>query len=201
VDFHELILMQHARTHCAAVGHPDISVQDAVLNGVSSTQMRLRPAPALNSLSWVFWHITRAEDFGINFFLDECPQVLEIGGWIEKLGVEARYIGTRMTSADVDIFNMEIDIEALLAYRQAVGRQTRQFLDSLQPAGLVEPIDSTLLERARQAGAFIPGDEVLPSRWLGKNKAYVLTHTVLGHSLLHLGEGFVLRGLLGLPNV
>ena len=45
MDFHELFLTQHARTHTAEVGRPDLSVQDTVLRDVTDEQMRLRPRP------------------------------------------------------------------------------------------------------------------------------------------------------------
>ena len=201
MEFRDVILYQHARAHAAALGEIKGTVQDTVLNGVSPEQMRRRPAPGLDSLAWLFWHISRVEDFAINLFLAGRAQVLESGAWNEKLGVPLRFIGTRMTSADVDAFNAAIDLDAMLAYRLAVGRRTRQYLGVLRPEQLDELVDVPLLEKARLAGAFMPGDDLVPSRWAGKEKAYVLAHMVLGHTYQHLGEGYVLRGLLGLPNL
>jgi hypothetical protein len=64
---------------------------------------------------------------------------------------------------------------------------------------LEEVIDGDLVQHARDEGVFGPNAEWVPQRWEGKRKAFTLTWTVLGHSSLTLGEGFVVRGLLGLP--
>ena len=112
-----------------------------------------------------------------------------------------RDIGSGMTGAEVDQFNQRVDVDALLAYRAAVGRRTQQIIRALLPDALDAVIDRDLLQRARDAGAFGPHAEWLPQRWEGKPKAFTLTHTVLAHSFLHLGQADLVRGLLGLDTL
>jgi hypothetical protein len=106
-----------------------------------------------------------------------------------------------MTQPEVDEFNERIDVAALLDYRAAVGRRTRELLVDLRPETLDEVIDADRVQRARDAGAFGPNAEWVGQRWLGKQKAFTLSHTVLAHSFLHLGQADIVRGLLGLPTI
>ena len=201
MDFRELILIQHARIHTAEVGQPDWSVQDYVLNGVSEEQMRLRPLPGSNSLAWLFWHMTRSEDIGENLILAQTPQIIDSSDWGTRLGISLRDVATGMTDQEVGDLTERINIDALLAYRAAVGRQTRAILAELKPEVLDEVIDTDLIDQLRAAGIFGPHGEIVPQRWKGKKKAYTVTHTILGHALLHLGQADTIRNLLGLPTI
>jgi len=52
MDFRELFLAQHARSHAAGVVHPDFSNQDLILRDLPGELLRVRPHPGLNSLAW-----------------------------------------------------------------------------------------------------------------------------------------------------
>lgn len=201
MDSHELLLAEHAHIHTPEVGKPDLSLQDLVLRDVSHGQMRLRPQPGFNSLAWLVWHMTRAEDVGMNVIIAERPQVLDQGDWLPRMNVLRRDVGTGMTAAEVDEFNERINVDELLDYRVAVGRRTREIIRELQFEVLGEVIDAALLQRARDQGAFGPNAEWVPQRWEGKMKAFTLSWTVLGHSHLTWGECYVVRGLLDFPTI
>jgi uncharacterized damage-inducible protein DinB len=201
MGFHELFLAQHAQTHTTEVGKPYLSTQDLVLRAVTEEQMRSRPQSGFNSLAWLLWHMTRAEDIGMNLIIKEKPQVLDKGDWMQRLNVSRRDLGTGMSSEEVDQFNDQINITALLAYRQTVGLSTQEILWDLKPEELEEVIDGDLTQHASDEGAFGPKAEWVAKRWEGKRKAFTLTWTVLGHSMFTFGEGYVVRGLLGLDSI
>jgi hypothetical protein len=201
MDFREPILVQHARAHTLAVGPADLSVQDAILRDVPEAQLRLRPQPGFNSLAWLFWHMTRAEDIGINVFLADRPQVIDTGDWAARLRMARRDIGAGMSDDEVEVFTAQVDIAALLAYRAEVGRQTQAIIHDLRPEVLDEVIDANLLERARAAGVFGSNAGWLPERWAGKRKTFTLMHTVLAHSFMHLGQADTVRVLLGFKSI
>jgi hypothetical protein len=83
----------------------------------------------------------------------------------------------------------------------AVGRRTLEIVRDLQADMLDEGIDAALVQRVRDQRAFGPHAEWVPQRWEGKTKAFTQSWTVLGHSLAHWGECYVIRGLLGLPTI
>lgn len=201
MDFRELVLTQHARIHAAEVGRPDLSVQDLILRDVTDKLMRLRPRPGFNSLAWLVWHMTRGEDVGMNLVIAARPQVLDEGDWGRQMGISRRDGGTGMTDPEVDELNQQINVDALLAYRVAVGHRTRKIVRDLQPDVLDEVIDAALIQRVRDEQVYGPNAEWAPQRWEGKAKAFTLSWTVLGHSLATWGECYVIRGLLGLPTI
>jgi hypothetical protein len=200
MDFRELVRAQHARAHTREVGDADFSVQDVLLRDVTEEQMRQRPGPGVNSLAWLLWHITRAEDIGVNVIIMGQPQVLDAGGWTTRLNLARRDLGSGMRDEEVGEFARRVNIPELLAYRAAVGRRTQEVLRTIDPAVLDEVIDEGVLARAHDTGAFGPNADWTPKRWQGKRKGFTLGNTVLAHTFLHLGQGDDIRSLLGLPN-
>lgn len=201
MDFRDLFLAQHGRAHAPEVGQPDFSVQDYLLRNLTDEQMRARPLPGFNSLAWLFWHMTRGEDVGMNLVIAGGPQVLDEGGWAERLDVSFRDVATGMTDQEVDEFSQQVDIEALLGYRTAVGKRTQAIVRQLRPEVLEEKIDNDLIQRVREAGVFGPNTEWVPNRWLGKSKSFTLLYTVLGHTYIHIGQCEDVRSLLGIPTI
>lgn len=201
MNFLDLFLAQHARAHAPEVGQPDFSVQEYLLRDLTEEHLRARPLPGFNSLVWLFWHMTRGEDVGMNLVIAEGPQVLDEDGWAERLGVSIRDVATGMTDQEVDQFSQQVDIEALLAYRTAVGKRTQAIVRELRPEVLEEKIDNGLIQRVQEAGAFGPNTEWVPKRWLGKPKSFTLMYTVLGHTYIHIGQCEDIRSLLGIPTI
>ena len=159
MDFRELFLAQYARAHATGVGYPDFSNQDLILRNLTDEHLRVRPYSGLNSPAWLFWRMTRAEDIGINLVIAQHSQVLDEDGWVKRLNVSLRDIATGMTDQEVDKFSQHVNIASLLAYRAAVGKQTQAVVRDLQPEILDEKIDSHLLQRIWDDGAYGPNAE------------------------------------------
>lgn len=137
----------------------------------------------------------------MNLVIAGSLQVLDEGGWIERLGVSSRDVATGMTDQEVDEFSRHVDIEALLGYRTAVGKRTQAIMWEMRPEVLEEKIDSGLVQRVEEVGAFGPNTEWVPKRWLGKAKSFTLLYTVLGHTYIHIGQCEDIRSLLGIPTI
>src|SRR5919202_998908 len=91
----QLLLADHARVHSrAATGSADLSMEDVLCDGLTDEQLRGRPADGMNSVAWLLWHHTRIEDVVVNTLVRGVPEVLDRGGWPDRLGVEARHVGT-----------------------------------------------------------------------------------------------------------
>lgn len=199
MEFRDLYLTQHARAHSTTMAGGTPSAQDIALKDLTAEQIRSRPLAGLNSMAWVLWHATRSEDIGVNVIVAEREQVWDEGEWGTRLNVKRRDLGSGMTYEEVNAFNAQVDVGALLAYREAVGRRTQAVVRELPLTVLEEPIDRTVIERLYAAGAFAPQAEFVARRWEGRAKEYTLMQTVLAHAFVHMGECEVLRGLLGLP--
>lgn len=198
MDALQLLLIEHARAHSGAVapGSGPLWLQDALLDGLTDEQLRLRPGDVGNSLAWLLWHITRIEDVATNVVLTAGPQVLDEEGWHERLKVERRDVGTGMAEVSVADFGSRVDIPGLRAYRAAVGCRTRELITAMRPEELLLPVTSADVDRAAATGAFAPEGEWLRSFWTGRPKAWYLSWTAVGHSYVHLGEAMTVKGRL-----
>src|SRR5215212_8466610 len=109
---------------------------DRLLSGLTDAQVRSTPYPGVNSLAWYLWHMTRCEDIGVNRLVGDRPQVLFEAEWLDRLNVSLQAIGTGMADDEVSDFSTRVNLEALRAYRAAVGRQTLDVVRDLHPQDL-----------------------------------------------------------------
>ena len=195
VDQLDLILMQHARVHAAAVsGARQPTMEDSLLDGLSDDQLRRRPH-GMNSLAWLLWHMARIEDVTMNILVAGRPQVLD-DGWLARLSLSHRDVGTGMTDDEVADVSDRIDIEALRAYRTAVGVRTREIIGGLRPEDLDVAVDTPRIHDLRAAGAIGKAAGRLVDAWRGRPKGFFLTMPATGHNYLHFGEAFSIKSLL-----
>ena len=201
MDALQLFLLEHARAHSAemASADGDVSFEDVVFGGLTDEQLRRRPQPGINSLAWLLWHMARSEDMAVNILIAGQPQVIEEGDWMRKLGLSRVDIGTGMSDDEVSDFTATVDIDAIRAYRAAVGKRTREVVAALRPKQLEEPIDGLYVERAFAEGAIGPNGEWLRRFIQGKTTEFILCHVGTRHNYMHIGEAMCVRSLLGVP--
>ena len=201
MDSMHLFLHQHAIAHSAEMageGECEWSFQDAVLEGFSDEQMRLRPQPGMNSVAWLIWHMARTEDVVMNLLVADRPQVLHEGDWLSKLNPSRADIGTGMGDEDVAGISTNLDIAALRAYRVAVGRRTREIVQTLRPEELRESVDPSRIAGLLSEGVLIADAHSLAEFWKSKTKAFLLAMPATGHNFAHLGEAINVKRRLGL---
>jgi hypothetical protein len=132
MDAVSFFLVQHASVHTSEVGGAP-SYFDRVLGGLTEADLRARPAPGVNSILWLLWHMARTEDASVNLVVAHRQQVLD-DDWVRRLGVPWRHIGTGMTDDEVSELTRRADVEAVRAYRDAVVHCTREVVRTLAPA-------------------------------------------------------------------
>jgi hypothetical protein len=178
------LCLQHGRVHSSKVSSVP-SIADQVFRGLTDRQMRARPAKGLNSLVWLVWHMARVEDVGVNLIVTAGQQVLD-EGWSSRLGVSRTDVGTGMTDDELTEFAASADVAAIRAYRDAVGRRTRNLVENLGPAGWGELIS--------------PADAARAPEWfkvfVGQPRAFELGTSAITHNAIHLGEAFTIRSLV-----
>lgn len=194
MDAIEFFLKQHARLHTTGVGPTEApSMEDGILDDLTDDRIRSRPE-GLNSLAWVFWHMARVEDVATNLVASEAVQVLDEEGWVDRLGVGYRDIGTEMGDEQVAELNAAIDVPALRAYRAAVGRRTQAVVGSMDPASWDAIVTPAGVDRARSQGAFGPGAEWVAAIWTDTTLGFLLGRSSILHNALHVGEAQVIAG-------
>ena len=199
MDAVSFFLVQHASVHSSDVGGAP-SYFDRVLGGLSESDVRVRPAHGLNSIIWLLWHMARTEDAAVNLVVAHRQQVLD-DEWGHRLGVSWHHIGTGMTDDEVSELSRRADVEALRAYRDAVGHRTREVVRALAPAAWDEPVTVADTARAAAAGAFGPQsgwvDGIGFPAWQDQSRAARLSGAALRHNAMHMGEAVTIRGLAG----
>ena len=171
---------------------------DDLTDQLTEAQLRGRPVPGVNPVAWLLWHAMRIEDVCVNRFLADRSQVLD-SGWLERLAVARRDVGTGMTDAQVDDFSARVDLGALRGYCRAVTRATLDAVPALRAADL-----DTLVPADRVAhvctveGAVDPGASWLTEFWAGgRSRGFILLQTSLLHVYGHYFEGLTVKGLWG----
>jgi hypothetical protein len=185
----ELFLNQHAMLHSARVSQTDLwSFEDAVLDDMAEEQFRRIPRNCDHSVAWLIWHIARCEDITMNLLVAGSPQVLHRDNWLERMKITVRDTGNTMDAAEIVNFSDTIDIEALRAYRVAVGRRTREIVKQLQPEQLKQKVDPARLEWVLAEGAVVEAARELIDYWGGRTIAGLLLMPPTRHNFIHLNE-------------
>jgi hypothetical protein len=192
MDARDLFLQQHAAVHSAAVGGNKMSMADRTFAGLTDAQMRVRPREDLNSLAWLMFHISRAEDVFLNTLLAGRPQVLD-DAWSKRLGIARRDFGFGMTSAEVNDLTQQVDVGALREYRDAVGHRTREIVGGFKPQDWQGTIETQAVERAAADGSLGRAAEAFSKNMPGRPRAAVLSGIALMHSAGHMGEAVTVR--------
>ena len=171
---------------------------DDLLGKLAEGQVRGRPHPGVNTVAWLLWHTARIEDVGVNRFVLDRSQVLD-DGWLERLGVGRRDVGTGMRDAEVDELSARIELPALRGYWQAVSARTLAALETLRGSDLEVVVPAERVRRVATAeGAVAPGAEWLTEFWAGgRSRGWVLAQTPLLHVYGHYFEARVTAGLWG----
>jgi hypothetical protein len=199
MDAVSFFLVQHSSLHSAEVAGSR-TYADSVFAGLTDAQMRTRAGKRLNSLAWLLWHMARVEDVVVNLVVADGRQVLD-DGWALRLKVPSRHIGTGMTDHEAVELGAGADIAALRAYRDAVGRRTREVVASLPAAAWEETVGAADTGRAAVAGAFKANtgwrEDVGYVAWQDQSRAARLAGAAIRHNAMHMGEAITVRGQAG----
>jgi hypothetical protein len=171
---------------------------DPAIKQLTEAQLRGRPHPGVNTVAWLLWHMARVEDVGVNRFVVDGTQVLD-EGWLAKLGVERRDVGTGMSDAEVDDFSARVDLDALRGYWDAVTRRTPEVASAVRGSDLDAVVPRARVERVAGAeGGVAAGAPWLTEFWAaGRTRGWVLAQTPYLHVYGHYFEARVVAGLWG----
>jgi uncharacterized damage-inducible protein DinB len=160
--------------------------------------MRIRPHPNVNSIAWNLWHLTRAEDAGLNRFVVDRPQVLDEGGWMDAMNLPWRHHGSEMSFDEVEELSQRIDLQALYAYSQAVQARTREILQNIHQVDLDVPIGIELTRQVcRDEGLAHSDAEGFAQNYASWTRGKALLSFAVTHPFQHVGEIEVLATLQG----
>ncbi len=184
----ELFYQQHAALHSGLAEPGTWSFADEVLVGLTEEQIRGVPAGGEHSIAWIWWHLARIEDVTMNVLVAGTPQLADSQGWFERFGTLLRHTGNAMDVPAVQRFSEEVNIPALLAYRQAVGRRTREIVRALPQADYHRPVEPARLASLLECGAVLPEAQSILEYWGKRDVSGLLLMPPTRHCFVHLNE-------------
>ena len=98
-----------------------------------------------------------------------------------------------MSPAAIADLSATIDVDALLAYRLAVGRRTRNVVTRLTPADLKQKVEPARLQQIMDEGAVSAVSRGLLDYWGKRTIAGLLLMPPTRHNMVHLNEALKLR--------
>ncbi|MFC2032062.1 DinB family protein [Chloroflexota bacterium] len=107
------------------------------LDGLTQEEIASSPKEECNSIAFILWHMTRAEDMWINSAIRHQSEVYEVEGWRTKLGTPMKDTGGKYTRRQLQAWPVP-DLENLRGYSEAVRDKTNVFLESIDDNKLSE---------------------------------------------------------------
>ena len=189
-----LFMSQHAMLHSRRMAQTESwSFEDEVVSDMPEEQIRRIPQNSKHSVAWLIWHIARCEDITMNLLVAGSPQILHRDGWLKKMRIKARDTGNAMDHATMINFSNALDIEALRAYRLAVGCRTREIVSQLEPAELKQKVEPSRIRQVMDEGAVVEAARGIADYWSKRTVAGLLLMPATRHNLVHLSEALELK--------
>ena len=185
----------HAIVHRGTVtGASQATLADLVVNGLTEGAFRRMPTVKDVTIAWNLWHITRIEDITMNLLVADGAQVLN-EEWHKRLHTKVRDTGNAMTDDEILSFSGEVDKEALLNYRDAVGFRSREILGRLTPKDITRKFTASQKQGIMEAGGLTehPDSIWLLDFWGRKDVAGILLMPLTRHQHGHLNDCLKLR--------
>jgi hypothetical protein len=190
----QLFLRQHAMLHSARMANTEPwSFEDDVFNDLTNEQIRQIPQGDEHSIAWLIWHSARCEDITMNLLVAGNPQIMLRDAWLQKMKIKARDTGNTMSREDIIEFSTAIDIDAMRAYRLAVGRETQKVVKKLHPGELKQKVEPSRLQRVMDEGAVVEAARGIVDYWSKRNIAGLLLMPATRHNLTHLNEALTIK--------
>ena len=193
----ELFLQQHAMVHAGKISKDGAwSFEDELLKATTSDQLRCMPPGEEHSIAWILFHIARIEDITMNMLVAGTPQLFLRDGWAKRLNVSVRHSANQMNEVSIATLSSQIDLESLRAYRQSVGRRTRQIVKQLKVEQFKQKADASRLQRVMAEGALLPEAIGILKYWSNRTIAGLLLMPPTRHNFLHLNEAARIKAKL-----
>jgi hypothetical protein len=185
----ELFLMQHAMLHSGKGSKAKLwSFEDEILSDLSEEEIRWIPLGGEHSIAWILFHLARIEDITMNMLIAGTPQLFTREAWAKNLNVSIFHSANKMDDASMAALSAQINIPALRAYRQAVGRRTRQIVKKLKVEDFHRNVEASRLQQVMDESALIPEAIEVLNYWSKRTVAGLLLMPATRHNFLHLNE-------------
>jgi hypothetical protein len=171
----DLFMIQHAAVHDSAVSNSESETwADSVWADLPEDIFRRIPQNEEHSIAWAIWHAARVEDVTMNLLVAGERQLLDAEDWLRRLGVDFQHTGNAMSEAEITALSAALDMDALRAYRAAVGRRTREIVGALDPDVVTQKVDPARIQRIWDEGAVLEDAREIVDYWSRRTIAGLL---------------------------
>lgn len=185
----QLFLDIHAKMHVSKVSYTQFNEVDILLNDLQREEYAMMPTKQDETIAWILWHISRIEDITMNILVARSKQVFN-EQWQEKMNISISDTGNAMSDDEIMMLSHQMDIDALLAYRFAVAKRTREIVKELSDNDMKRRVDPSDLQRiADEKGVINHPDSLwLLDFWGEKDVGGLLLMPATRHQMLHLND-------------
>lgn len=184
-----LFLELHASLHLSEVSQTTPNEVDKLIENLQESDYAIMLTSKDETIAWVLWHIARIEDLTMNYLVAGREQIF-CDEWQRKLNVSITDTGNALTDDEIMNLSININKEELLAYRNAVGKRTREIVSNLKTEDMKRKIDQENLNKILQCnGVTQQKDSIwLLDFWGSKDIAGILLMPPTRHVMLHLND-------------
>ncbi len=156
---------------------------------MDQARIRKRIVPAINPVVWMIWHVVRVEDMFLSTVVFKEDQEFHSENWQRRLNINTSNVGTGMTTEETDQLSLDVDLDALAAYNQAVK------LHSLNLLERVPELQGNTLDSAKEIELRLKESMAFPDRVAEERaRAYAPSPVsscllgVINHTYMHFGQ-------------
>lgn len=189
-----LFLEQHIMVHSSQMTQSDLwSFADEIWEDITDESFRHIPQSEDYSIAWIIWHIARIEDITMNMLVAGTPQLVDRDHWLERIKSPVIDTGNAMDVDAVRQFSVCVDGDALRAYRQAVGRRTREIVMQLTSEHLKQRVAPERLQQVLDEGAVVEEARGIVDYWSKRTVAGLLLMPPTRHNMIHINQALRIK--------
>jgi len=191
LEARQLFLDLHSKLHLASVSDTGQNEADALLGDLETHEYCIMPTSKDETIAWVLWHISRIEDLTMNILVAGNDQLFN-EEWKKRINSPITDTGNAMSDDEIMDLSRRIDIGNLIAYRNAVGRKTREIVGALSAGDMARKVSAEELAAIKRVGGVTDQEESLwlLDYWGKKDVAGLLLMPPTRHLIMHLNDCF-----------
>ncbi|MCL2697944.1 MAG: DinB family protein [Oscillospiraceae bacterium] len=183
----KLFLEIHAALHMSAVSGGEANEIDVLFSDLTPREFKVVPSPEDETIAWAVWHLARIEDMVMNILVNHSQQMFN-DEWNKRMNTAFTDTGVEMTGDEIIKLSNEINVNELLAYRNAVGQRTREIIAELTAQDMKRAVLPEKLSQIRSERGTCEKSEWLLEYWGSKDIAGLLLMPPTRHLMMHLND-------------
>ena len=165
----------------------------ALARGLSPDDWTLRAARGQNLLGFTLWHIPASQDWTVQTWIRNVPEVRDREGWAHAAGLDRLGLAFGISLAQADAIARAVSVDDVLAYADAVLAENVSWLGTVT-AGHLDQVPDSRAHLARHPAYRTPSYLAEVGGMWNRTLAEVIALDI-GHGRAHLGEAGLVKAL------